>query len=510
MAIPIKLRRSSSGATSRTSNATEKPGFTEPKINERHLLLKIDIFVLSFVCLQYWINYVDRVSFGNAYVTGMKKDLDLKGNEFNLINTCFTIGYILGMLPNNLILLKVQPRLWLSLCTFLWGILTLAMYRANSFRYCCAIRFFQAIFESCTFSGTHLILGSWYREDELPIRSAIFTSAGLVGSMTSGLMQVAIFNAMDGTRGLAGWRWLFIIDFLITLPIAAYGYLFFPGTPDHTIRSAKTLLFSEQELRYAKSRLPIRDETTRLDFSVFKRVLGRWHWWLLSFLWILGGENISFASNVTFSLWLTNQGYDITARNHYPIGIYAVGIAATFLFAAYLNKVRIARHWHIAVILAMLLCVVAILIRVDPLNHAMMFTAQYLGGVAYAGQAVFFSWANVICHNDIQERAIVLASMNMFSGAVNAWWSLLFYSATQVPRFKEGAYALIATSIGSAIMSVIIRVLQVREVKHRLNNLSTQLNYIDANTAISDDGEDDENIYLEYPSLPSPSRAIKQ
>jgi ACS family pantothenate transporter-like MFS transporter len=32
-------------------------------------------------------------------------------------------------------------------------------------------------------------------------------------------------------------------------------------------------------------------------------------------------------------------------------------------------------------------------------------------------------------------RAVVLASMNMMSNAVNAWWSLLFYSATEAPYF---------------------------------------------------------------------------
>ncbi|SCU99563.1 LAME_0G03774g1_1 [Lachancea meyersii CBS 8951] len=448
-------------------------------VNERRLLWKIDVFVLSFVCLQYWINYVDRVGFANAYVSGMKKDLNLHGDQFNLVNTCFTVGYVLGMIPNNLILLVVQPRIWLSFCTLAWGVLTLSMYRVTTFQQCCAIRFFQAVFESCTFSGTHLILGSWYRESELTIRSAIFTSSGLVGSIFSGFMQVGIHNSLNGRRGLPGWRWLFIVDFLITIPIAIYGFIFFPTTPDHMSHRTKSSrwLFSTQELEFAKRRLPQRDERAKLDWSVFRRVLGRWHFWLLSLLWILGGENISLASNSTLALWLQSQGYSLAHKNQYPMGIFAVGIVATCGAAVYMDKFRHSQHWHVALFIGIVMCVVAVMIRAAPITPGVLFTAQYLGGVCYAAQAVFFSWANVVCQNDLQERAIVLASMNMFSGAVNAWWSLLFFSATMAPRYERGCYALIATAVGSCLVAGVIKWFQRRDQKRDLGALAKSLNY---------------------------------
>lgn len=166
------------------------PESKKEPVNKRWVIAKIDLFVLSFVCLQYWINYVDRIGFTNAYVSGMKADLKMVGKDLSIANTCFTVGYVVGMIPHNLILLKVPPRIWLSFCTFAWGILTLGMYHVTHFHQVCVLRFFQALFESCTFSGTHLILGSWYLEKELPIRSAIFTSSGLVGSMFSGFMQI--------------------------------------------------------------------------------------------------------------------------------------------------------------------------------------------------------------------------------------------------------------------------------------------------------------------------------
>lgn len=77
-----------------------------------------------------------------------------------------------------------------------------------------AIRFFQGMAEASTFSGTHYILGSWYKASELGKRSGIFTASGLAGTMFGGFLQTAIHSGLNGRGGLAGWRWLFIVRLL--------------------------------------------------------------------------------------------------------------------------------------------------------------------------------------------------------------------------------------------------------------------------------------------------------
>jgi MFS transporter, ACS family, pantothenate transporter len=54
---------------------------------ERRLIVKLDFFILSFCCLMYWVNYLDRANLNNAYVSGMKEDLNFQGTELNIINT---------------------------------------------------------------------------------------------------------------------------------------------------------------------------------------------------------------------------------------------------------------------------------------------------------------------------------------------------------------------------------------------------------------------------------------
>lgn len=433
---------------------------TDPK--EAKLLLKMDWFILSFACLLYWINYLERIAFINAWTLSLQEDLGLRPEQFSQANTVFTVGYTVALVPHNIILLKVRPSIWLSFCCFAWGLLVLGLYKVEHFYQICVIRFFQAVFEASTFTGVHLILSRWYKESELTKRSAIFTCSGLLGNIFSGTLQAAIYTNMDGINGLAGWRWLYIINFIISIPIFTYGFFFFPDTPD----TCKVFYLSKEEVELAQKRME-RPQKDKLDWSVIKRVTGKWHWWFFSFLWVLGGENESYATNGLFALYLQYFDYDIVDRNHYPMGVYGVGIFFTFIFALYVDGTGARYHYRVACAIAVIMIISTILLLADPLNHHVAFAGHYLSGCAYAGQATFFAWANVVCADDLQERAIVLASMNMFSNAVNAWWSILFYNADTAPKFRRGCYAMIATAIVSVIVACAIRYLQLREEKHQ-------------------------------------------
>lgn len=437
---------------------------------ERSLVRKIDSLVLSYVCLIYWTNYLDRTNFSNAYVSGMKEATNMTGDDFNNANTCFQVGYLVGMVPNNIALLKIRPRYWLSFTALAWGVLVLSLYRTTSPQQIYVIRFFQALFESSTFSGTQLILGSWYKETELTKRTAVFTSSGLVGSIFSGFMQSAIYKNLNGKSGLAGWQWLFIIDFLITLPIVIYGFVFFPDMPQYS----KTLVFSEKDRSIARNRLGRTPQMPKLSWAIVKRVLGQWHWYGFSWLWAIGGLVEAFGTSSMFALWLENRGYPVADRNNYPLGIYAVGIVATFAISFYIDVTGATKHWHAAWVIGVVMVVSAVLMLARPFDPVTVFVAQYLSGVSFAGQATYFAWCNVVCKNDLEERAIVLSSMNMWSSVFWAWWNIVFYKASDAPTWTRGQGAMIATAVVTAISATGLRYLQVREKHRRMPNLLTE------------------------------------
>ena len=56
---------------------------------ERRLILKLDGLIMVFLFLAYWGKVLDSSATGTAYVSGMKEDLMMFGNELNYLNTVY-------------------------------------------------------------------------------------------------------------------------------------------------------------------------------------------------------------------------------------------------------------------------------------------------------------------------------------------------------------------------------------------------------------------------------------
>ncbi|KAE8151058.1 major facilitator superfamily domain-containing protein [Aspergillus avenaceus] len=419
----------------------------ESRPGEVKLLRKLDFFILSFCCLTYFFNYLDRSNLSNAYVSGMKEELHFHGNQLNVINTIFTVGYILGQIPSNLALTYMAPRIFFPTMIVFWGGLTMITAAVHNPQGIMAIRFFLGLAESSTFVGTHYILGSWYTEKELGKRSGIFTASGLAGTMFGGFIQTGIHSSLDGARGLSGWRWLFIIDGLITIPIALYGLFLFPDTPATT--RAPYLTAAERAL--AVSRIPEASRArTPLDVTFIKKLFGTWYWYGFVMLWIIAGETESFSTNTLLALYMKahpTQTYSIAQLNNYPTGVPAVGILST-LFWATLTDFMGGKRYLVGFFIGITGIVTSSLILARSSSTATVFGAYYWAGAVYACQATFFAWCNdVMRYQDDRLRSVVIASMNLGSNAVNAWWSIVFYSADLAPQFTRGMWAMIGCSI---------------------------------------------------------------
>ncbi|BGP44626.1 hypothetical protein JCM10450v2_000440 [Rhodotorula kratochvilovae] len=437
----------------------------------------------------YFSNYLDRANLSAAYVSGMKEALGMTGNDLNKVNTCFTVGYTIAMLPQNLLVQVVPARIVFPLMTVTWGGLTMVTAAAQSTSHLCAIRFFQGMAEASTFVGAHLIMGSWYTEKELCKRSAIFSSAAQVATLFSGVMQARIYTSMNGLHGLEGFRrvsWLFIICGAITIPIGIYGYLCFPDTPQRN----RSIVFSAAERELAASRIPPRPET-KLDRTIFRRVLGSWRWWIMSLIWIVGGELESIGSNALMALWMKQrvsvgaETWTVQNFNYWPNGATAVSIVALLATAVWTDYNGKRHHVNLLVAGVMVVSVVLILCQ-DQISQGGVFFAFYIAGVSYAGQASNFSWANDMTKHDEQERSIVLASMNMWSNAFNAWWSIVFFPADHAPKWERGMISIIVLCPVMVFLTCLARYLQLRDQRRTgLGGVST----ISASTVDGEEGE---------------------
>jgi hypothetical protein len=78
--------------------------------------------------------------------------------------------------------------------------------------------------------------------------------------------------------GMAGWRWLFIIDGVISLPIALAGFFIFPGLPS----SSKPWWLTPEQHQLARTRMANAGvaPSKELSWTVAKRTFMRWEFYM--------------------------------------------------------------------------------------------------------------------------------------------------------------------------------------------------------------------------------------
>lgn len=96
-------------------------------------------------------------------------------------------------------------------------------------------------------AGFYLI-GMWYKRSEAQRRYTLFFSSTQLAAAFGGLLASAI-GKMDGRRGYHAWRWIFILEGLLTCVIALAAYFLICDFPEQ----AKWL--TEEERIYVHERL---------------------------------------------------------------------------------------------------------------------------------------------------------------------------------------------------------------------------------------------------------------
>ncbi|OJJ82926.1 uncharacterized protein ASPGLDRAFT_129318 [Aspergillus glaucus CBS 516.65] len=209
---------------------------------EKRLIFKLDIFILIY-------GFLDQKNVNNAYVSGMKEDLGLQTVLW--FTTYFNIGIILGGPFFTGALTVIRPRYWLPSCTIAWSFIVLFIYKTGDSKTIYILRFFAGIFESGAMPGAFYMIGSWYRKSEISRRLTLLAFSSIGASMFSGYIQTALHRNMNGRLGLESWRWLFILSFILGIPIALFGFLCCPDEP----KSPKPWWMTEREQDIAIARM---------------------------------------------------------------------------------------------------------------------------------------------------------------------------------------------------------------------------------------------------------------
>ena len=250
---------------------------------EKLLVAKIDLRLLPMLIIMYLMNYLDRNNIAAARLAGLEDELQLTGTQYLTALSILFVGYLLMQVPSNLFLNKIgKPALYLPAVMVVWGTISAATAAAQSYGGLIAIRFFLGFVEAAYFPGCLFFLSSWYTRKELGFRTAVLYSGSLMSGAFSGLITAGITGNLDGKRGLRAWRWLFIIEGVITIFIAFIAFFILPNFP------RTTSWLTENERQLAIWRL---DEDIGEDDWTGSQTQTFWHGMRLAFsdlkMWVL-------------------------------------------------------------------------------------------------------------------------------------------------------------------------------------------------------------------------------
>ncbi|OGM50859.1 putative MFS nicotinic acid transporter Tna1 [Aspergillus bombycis] len=186
---------------------------------ENRILRKMDLRIIPMLAVLYLLAFLDRGNIGNAKIEGLLDDLNLTGPQYNLCLTVFFFTYCVFELPSNLLLKKMRPSRWLPLLMVAWGIVMTLMGVVQNYAGLLSTRIFLGVAEAGLYPGVAYYITLWYPRHRAQYRQALFFSAASIAGAFSGLLAYGIAK-MDGVGGYAGWRWIFILEGLLTVIVA--------------------------------------------------------------------------------------------------------------------------------------------------------------------------------------------------------------------------------------------------------------------------------------------------
>ncbi|KAK0609575.1 major facilitator superfamily domain-containing protein [Bombardia bombarda] len=249
----------------------------------KKLLRKIDGRLIPFLALLYLLSFLDRTNIGNARLDTLEKDLgiDPKGLKYNDALAIFFPFYVAAEVPSNMAMKRFRPSLWIPSIMIAWGICTTLMGIVHNYSGLLAVRCILGICEGGLFPGITYYITMWYQRHECGLRMAIFFSAATAAGAFGGLLARGIVE-MRGIGGLSGWQWIFILEGLLTVVVAAFAYWAMYDYPD----SAKFLTTEERTevlARLKRDRSSLADE---FDSVYFWQALKDWKIWVHMFITI--------------------------------------------------------------------------------------------------------------------------------------------------------------------------------------------------------------------------------
>ncbi|WVF65973.1 hypothetical protein IAT40_000711 [Kwoniella sp. CBS 6097] len=435
---------------------------------ERLFVARLDAILLVYCCISQVIKYLDQQNISAAYVSGMKEDLNLYGNEYNYFTTYFNVGYAIFLIPSQIIITRVRPSYWLPALEFCWGLMTIGMYKVHNAKQVYVIRAFTGAMEATAYPGAIMLLMSWYTPREMALRIGFYHSCQTVGNMLAGALQAAIYKSMNGTHGLEGWRWMFIIDGVLTLVVALAGFLLIPDFPTKPNPRAFWLRPRHVEVAVGRSAKFKRADNKKFTLASVKKAVTGPLFYLFVLMYV--SSVLAQASYQYFNLWLTSlkhadgtRVWSVAQVNLIPLIGGAITIASIWIWG-FISDYYQTRFWPI-VIQASFGIIPGIIMSIWNVPNSAKYFSYFACYLSLATAPPIWAWLSDVNPFDAEQRAFTLGFAIAFYYACGAWSGPLIWPAKTAPHFKYGWPVQCALWALVIILACSLRYVEIKHIR---------------------------------------------
>ena len=266
--------------------------------------------IITPVLIACIISFMDRVNISFALPGGMEEDLGITSQMAGVASGIFFIGYLFLQIPGGRIAVNGSGKRFIAWSLVAWAIVSVATGFVTHDYQLLVLRFILGVSEGGMLPVVLTMVSNWFPEKELGRANAFVMMFAPLGGMLTAPVSGAIIAALD-------WRWLFIIEGLLSLVVLAVWWYMISDRPEEARWLPEkerdylvTTLAAERAAKLAEdavSNAPVKDVFR--NSGLMKLVI-------LNFFYQTGDYG--------YTLWLPTILKGLTGGNMASVGLLAV------------------------------------------------------------------------------------------------------------------------------------------------------------------------------------------
>jgi len=313
------------------------------------------------------------------------------------------------------------------------------------------------------------MVSQFYTRKEVATRMAIFYTGNMLASAFSGLIAAGVFSGLDGVHGWSGWRWLFLIQGVVTIFCAMVGIFLLPNAP------LDTWWLTPEERQLAHSRIEADITGRRAPTST------------MAGLWEAVTDYRTWVFCLMINLHLSANGF----KNFMPTVVKTLGFSTNvtlfltcppYLVATFASVIVSwssgrfnERTWHITI--SKSLAIVGFAVAWGTLHTGARYFAMVLFvGATYGVNNIGMGWVASTLGQTNEKKTVAVALANTIGNVASVYTPYL-WPDTDAPRFGTAMGASIGFSAGVIVCAWVMRWILMRDNKRIRASESEAINF---------------------------------